>query len=569
MILAILVIAIFYLLAILIRNREKLKTNLKLERIKADKDRELDAMKLKFYSNISHEFRTPLTLILGPVENIIKEKIDTTEAKSQLKIIRKNAERLLRLINQLLDLSKIESGYMKLSVKRGDIINFIGNIAETFNYRAEKLNIGYKQDFETTEFICWFDPDKIEKILYNLLSNAFKYAGEGGDVKLEVSFNQRNEPKEGLIMDNLVLKVLDNGIGISSEDLNKIFNQFYQADSDEENNPGTGIGLTLTKQLTEIHKGTIDVESEQGRGSVFTVQIPVSRGGYSENEIDRKEIPVNLVFKTEEIDNERCQQKDLNREENEDSATLLIIDDDPDIRDYIHGQLRNNYNIHTAANGLEGFEKISNKMPDIILCDVMMPEMNGFELCKKLKSSDELKHIPILLLTAKTGVENKLLGLAAGADDYILKPFYIEEVKLKIKNILEHRRNDNIRRIIKLSPSEVEITLPDEKFIKKALKIVENYIDDSEFSIKRFSQEMGTSRMQLYRKIDALTNQTVKEFIRDIRLERASQLLRKKAFTVNEIAYMVGFREISYFRKCFKEKYGLTPTDYIAKNVKA
>ncbi len=564
-ILALMVVGIFYLLALLIRNREQLKTNLKLERIKAEKDRELDAMKLKFYSNISHEFRTPLTLILGPVESMVKEGFNHSESRSQLNIVNKNARRLLRLINQLLDLSKIESGYMKLSVKNGDIIKYIENIADTFNYRAEELDVQYVKDLNPSGFIGWFDPDKIEKILYNLLSNAFKYTGDKGRVKLETYIQNNILYENGQKSNTLFIKISDTGPGISAENKDRIFNRFYQDNYGKKENPGTGIGLTLTKQLTEIHKGNIHVESQPGKGSVFTISIPVSRNLYSENEITAEELTDIVLPDHSPIDEEVKFTKE-NLPFNKDLPTIIIIDDNPDIRNYIEQNLNKKYNILSAANGQEGFEIISSRKPDIILCDVMMPEMDGFELCSRIKTTEELKHIPFLLLTAKTGIDNKLKGLEAGADDYIIKPFYIEEIDLKVRNFLKKKSGYNLKKIVRLSPSEIEITPPEEKFIKKALEIVEKYMDDSEFSIKKFSEEMGTSRMQLYRKIQAIANQTVKEFVRNIRLERAAQLLQKKAYTINEIAYMVGFREISYFRKCFKEKYGLTPTEYIAKN---
>jgi len=562
--LGIFVFVIFYLVVLLIRNREKLKTNLRLERIKAEKDRELDAMKLKFYSNISHEFRTPLTLILGPAESLIQGKDYGPESKNQLKIIRKNAQRLLRLINQLLDLSRIESGYMKLTVGQEDIMEFIHNIADSFNYRAKKLNINYSCETNPASYTGWFDRDKVEKILYNLLSNAFKFTNEGGKVTLSSGI-LNNEPGN----EWLSVEISDTGKGIPPENLEKIFDRFFK---DEKNkNSGTGIGLTLTRQLIEIHKGKIRCDSEPGKGTSFKVEIPISRNFYtSENFIEPEQKEFQNQVSSEFKDNYEELNIRVKQQNSKSNPVILIIDDNADIRDYITANLNLNksYTILSADNGKSGYEIIKKSNPNLILCDVMMPEMDGFQLCQLIKSNEETRHIPFLLLTAKTGIENKLKGLEAGADDYIIKPFYIEEISLKINNFLSFHKtaSKGNKKVVSLSPSEVEITHPDERFIKKALEIIEKHIDDSEFSIKDFSREIGASRMQLYRKIQAITNQTVKEFIRNIRLERAAQLLQKKAFTINEIAYMVGFREISYFRKCFKEKYGLTPTEYINKS---
>jgi len=563
LVLALLVVAISYMLFRLIRNREQLKTNLRLERIQAEKDRELDAMRLKFYSNISHEFRTPLTLILGPLDQFVKQTGLTEKSRNQINVVRKNAQRLLRLINQLLDLSRIENGYMKLGVARDDLVLFMSGVADSFNYRAEKKQIKYRCAFEPDSWFGWFDHDKIEKIMYNLLSNAFKFTPEKGLVEIHGKILKIGEHHEKLDSDYLLLRITDTGEGIPAERQHRIFDRFYKGENNSES--GTGIGLTLTRQLTEIHKGEIGFDSSPGKGTTFIVKIPVSKNIYEEGDLitsSGHESPAEEMVLTDPSPSTAPAKAATTS-----TAPILVIDDNPDIRNYLSDQLSQGYTIHTAATGEEGLNMAAELAPALILCDVMMPGIDGFEFCRNIRATKNLQHIPVILLTAKSGTTNRIKGLEAGAEDYIVKPFFIEEVELKIRNILSSRQALSSRsgKTVSLSPRELEITPPDEAFLRKAMDIIESNMDNAEFTIEKFASEIGTSRMQLYRKIQQYTQLTVKEFIRKVRLERAAQLLLKKAFTVSEIAYMVGFREISYFRKCFKAKYGLTPTEYIRK----
>lgn len=552
------IVLIIYLLFLLISNREKLKANLRMERMHAAQAREMDRMKQRFYSNISHEFRTPLTLILGPVERLLERKNLTREEQMQYRVIRKNASRLLRLVNQLLDLTRIEAGYMKLSVTRSDVMEYTRAVLNSFDYRAEKKQIHYQKEIESGQNMAWFDADKLEKILYNLLSNAFKFTPEGGTVTVHATI-QQDDPSR-----RLVISVRDSGRGIPASGLSHIFDRFVRLGNDTSgSDPGTGIGLTLAHQLALIHKGNLTAESREGEGSVFTVELPVSRERFKEEETGKhgeEESPAGDILP----DDEQINSLPLPDQGGAERCVMLFIDDNEEIREFIRDQLQADFHVILAGSGEEGYELALEEKPDVIISDVMMPGMDGIELCRRIKAHSDTGHIPFLMVTALHSRNEKISGLKAGADDYIVKPFSMKEFELKIQNLVQTSRRirELFRRTISLKPADILITPPDEVFLRNAIKAVERRMGDPDFGIEALCRETGTSRMQLYRKIRALTGQTVKEFMRNLRLERAAQLLRKKMLTVNEVAYMVGFREISYFRKCFKSRFFQTPSEY-------
>ncbi len=557
-VLSLLIIGVLYLLFLMISNQEKLRANLKLERIQAAQAREMDEMKQKFYSNISHEFRTPLTLILGPAEKLLKDEGFSEENLLHFGIIHKNASRLLKLVNQLLDLTRIEAGFMKLDVAGGDIISFLSSIADSFNYRAEKLNINFTKDLESRAEISYFDGDKIEKILYNLLSNAFRFTPEGGKIQLIAKIEKERISGNRIAGRSVVIEVRDSGKGIPEAMKNRIFDRFVQSDDHNSEYKGTGIGLTLVKQLTEIHKGEISVESEGRKGSTFRVRIPVSYNYYSEEEIKVEQKVPDIFYEKEEF----ISLPDSR--ENAKHPLVLIIEDNPDIRLFIRKNLSGKFRFEEASNGKEGFEMSSRIKPDLIVCDIMMDGMDGIELCTRVKSTPGIAHIPFLIITALPGDKDKLSGLKAGAEDYIVKPFNLEELELKLENLYRSSQHakELYSRTIRLVPENIQIDSAREVFLKRAVVSVERNMDNPDFGIEELCRDTGTSRMQLYRKVRATTDKTVKEFIRELRLERAGQLLQKGHLTVNEVAYMSGFRELSYFRKCFKEKYGKTPSAF-------
>ncbi|MFB6344006.1 two-component regulator propeller domain-containing protein [Saccharicrinis sp. FJH62] len=553
-----------YLLFRFFINREKIKNQLVMERVNARKLHELDMMKLKFFTNISHEIRTPLTLILGPVEKIMHNKLSETEVNDNIKLVHRNAKNLDRLINQLLDFRKLQTGNLKLNLTEADIVRFVENIVESFRSLAEEKQIRLKFTTLKKSLFTAFDPDKIEKILNNLLSNAFKFTDQGGTISVNLSlifdsedeFNSDEKEKQFI-----EISVKDTGKGITNKNINKIFMRFFQSNDGEDSNSGTGIGLALVKELVSLHKGKVFVSSKTGKGTKFTVRIP-----YKQNMSYRTTEITEAMDEAEETIKKSTENDDLS--DNILSKIMLVVEDNADVRKFIAGHFNSQYKIIEARNGKEGYEKALDNVPDIIISDIIMPLMDGYELCKKIKTDERTSHIPMLLLTAMHSKEHELKGLTIGADDYITKPFDINVLQAKVENILSIRDSlkEKYTETIVLEPTNVELSSPDERFLQKAIKIIEENISDSELDIEKFSAEVGVSRMQLYRKLNALTNMTVKEFIRHIRLKRASQLLVQQKLNVSEIAYEVGFKDLSHFRKCFKREFGMSATEFISKN---
>ena len=536
---------------------EELKTN-------AEQLKELDKLKSNFFVNISHEFRTPLSLILSPLEKIIQDQETGNVRLSELERMHRNAKRLQQLINQLLDLAKLESGGMKLAEQRTDFLYFLRVLTASFESLAEIRNIQYVVHIPPHSFETSFDIDKVETVLYNLLSNAFKFTPDGGRINFIVRL-----PAQDAGMISIVIS--DTGPGIPATEVNKIFDRFYQVDSSSSREfEGSGIGLSLVKELVSLMKGNVDVESELGNGTTFTVSLPL-KGNLSA-------LPPSItldqgkeISSERDIDNSAETKKEkavLSVNESSPSESLiLIIEDNEDLRLYLKENLESDYLIVVAENGMVGLEKAFELIPDLILSDMMMPQMDGFTLCTKIREDQRTSHIPFILLTARTTIESKLEGLELGADEYMTKPFNIKEIKVRMKNLLEQRKNlrKSFSREVTIQPKNISVTSVDERFLNHALKIMEEHLGDEQFSVERFAEEIGMSRKNLLRKIKALTDESVNEFIRNFRLNRAAQLLEAKAGTVSEIAYKVGFNNLSYFSKCFKELFGQLPTEYTGK----
>jgi signal transduction histidine kinase/ligand-binding sensor domain-containing protein/DNA-binding response OmpR family regulator len=550
--------SLFFLLIKFILTREKLRNELVFERLKARKMHELDMLKLRFFTNISHEIRTPLTLILGPIEKLKNGGVPESQQKSLLEIVHRNARHLNQLINQILDLRKLETGNLKIELTDGDLVIFLQGIKAQFDHLAKEKEIEYNFNTLVNKVLCRFDPDKIEKITGNLLSNAFKFTGKGGKISLNLSlvFDSANvetfegKPDKGIIE----ISVKDTGRGIASDHLDKIFDRFYQS-GEKTDVPGTGIGLSLVKELVNLHNGKIYVNSKPGQGSKFTVRIP-----FIESCTDSED-PSDPEYQKEEADipdNQISYQDKI----------MLVIEDNPDVRLFIRHHFDTAYTVLEASNGTEGWDKAVQVIPDIILCDILMPGINGYDLVKKLKNDEHTSHIPVILITALGSREHELEGLSAGADDYITKPFDLSILQTKIENILAMRQSlkEKYSGELLLQPRNILITSPDERFMKKAIETVEENISDPDLDIEKFAAEVGVSRMQLYRKLHSLTDMTVKEFIRDIRLKRAAQLLLQNRQNVSEIAFAVGFKDLSHFRKCFRQKFGMSASDYAASN---
>ena len=513
---------------------------------------ELDQLKTRFFTNISHEFRTPLTLILGPLKSMY-EGTFTGDRKSALAVMIRNGQRLLNLINQLLDISKLEAGKMKMQVINTDLVELLQQIAASYESLAKEKQIRYFFYPDRQELQVDLDQDKTEKIVHNLLSNAFKFTPEGGEVILHL----KEEDKWAII------QVKDSGQGIPDADLDKIFDRFYQVDSSQtRTHEGSGLGMALTKELVELHRGAITLESKEGQGTTFTVRLPIeqkhiSRGKADNDNVDAREIEA--VVSTHGISDPEIEEEI--GEENNNLPVLLIVEDNTDMRKYIKSTLQKLFQIREAENGKEGLTMANEMMPDLIISDVMMPEMDGFQLCKQIKTEELTSHIPVILLTAKADRTSKLSGLELGADDYLSKPFHAEELKLIVKNRITERQKmrERFSKDITLEPRHIAISSMDEQFLQKVMEIIEEHISDDQLSIEKLSHEAGYSQVQFYRKIKALSGQTPSQFLRIIRLKRAAELLKRKSNTVSQVAYSVGFSSLAYFSQCFKEQFGVTP----------
>ncbi len=572
-IISILIIVIrFYL------RRQRLLHQLDIEHIEAEKLKELDSMKSHFFANISHEFRTPLTLILGPLAKH-HPKINNNDLKQDLNMMRRNALRLQNLINQLLSLAKLESGKMKLETREENVVALVNGYVQSFESlaRQKKIDLAFKSDEEIIKLFV--DRDKIEKILFNLLSNAFKFTGEGGRIEVAVHGQQSaaGSPQSAVHsrqprlktgdLQRIQITISDTGHGIPPDKLDHIFDRFYQADDfyskDQE---GTGIGLALTKQLVEIHHGRITVESELGQGTIFYVNLPIGSEHLKGEEIVESPEPEKKEAQFIEPTNEELLINDDNSLTKEANPLLLIVEDNDDLRSYVRSSLTDKYRISEASDGVMGLEKAIEDIPDLIISDVMMPKMDGLKLCYRLKTDERTSHIPIILLTARAGKESKIEGLETGADDFITKPFDLEELQARINNLIQQRKKlksiflKNIGSISDISDSG--ITSMDKKFIKKAIQIVKQHMYDSDFSVEEFGSKAGMSRSQLHRKLKALVNQSASDFIRTIRLNTAAELLANKTGNVAEIAFEVGFNNLSWFSKCFHQQFGILPSEY-------
>ncbi len=535
-------------------------------REQAEKLEVLNTMKSRFFANISHEFRTPLTLILGPIDDMLARPEKKPEKKT-LNLMQRNALRILQLINQLLDLSRLESGKLKLQVSRGDLSVFIKGIVMSFASLAgqKKIDLDYLEPSRKEDLAglknAYFDHDIIEKIFYNLLSNAFKFTAEGGAVQAKIS----NHKKSGFVE----ISIKDSGIGIPANRLETIFERFYQVDSgNTREQEGTGIGLALTKELVEQHHGAISVMSTVGEGTEFKVILPVSKEHFSADEIIDGMAPVVSVNENDnprESSPEQIPKMNAVDALNPDSDTpiILVVDDHPDVRRYIRSHLEDRYKILEAEDGTDGVKKAIESIPDIIISDVMMPKLDGYQLCETLKLNEKTSHIPIVLLTAKAGEKDKISGLETGADDYLTKPFNSKELHVRVRNLIAQRRKlqERFQKEGMLKPQDVNVTSVEEAFLVRLKKTIEENLGIENFGVESLSAALSIGRRQLHRKIKAITGQTPTNFIRSMRLQRAKQLLEHKSGTVSEIAFQTGFGSLSYFSSSFKEQFGKLPSE--------
>ena len=511
--------------------------------------------KLVFFTNISHEFRTPLTLILGPLDTLAEKENISENGKRLFLLMRKNVYVLLKLIDQIIDFRKYENGKMQMYFTLTDLKSFVSEISDSFIEFGKKKHIHLSFTADSDDFILWFDSDKMEKICYNLISNAFKFSTENG--KIEVHLSKIHLNNESLAQ----LTVSDNGAGISEQHIYSIFDRYYKVDSRAL---GSGIGLHLTKVLVELHNGTIGIKSEEGKGSIFTIQIPFKQKEISVVE-QYPDLKSYLVRDDELLILESNEEISDNINLQTEKPMVLIVEDNVDVREYIKSLLMDNFEIIEAPNGQTGLFKAMKYVPELIITDVSMDVMDGFELCRQIKQNLPTSHIPVLLLTAFALDEQRAIGFESGADAYISKPFNESLLKLRVRKLIENRQmvKDHFQKNLTFGEKKETVNDLDKTFIAKFRKIIEDKLIDTDLNIDDIGKDLGLSRSQLYRKIKSLTNYAPNELVRIIRLKTSEQLLIQSEKTISEIAYETGFSSPSYFTKCFKEYFNESPTDFI------
>lgn len=528
-------------------NRKEEEQRRKLISLNAE-IKEVTAQKLQFFTNVSHEVRTPLTLILAPLDRLVGLLQDSPYL-SDLLLIRKNADRLLRVINQILDFRKVENREEKLKISEADLVAFAAEVKSYFDSMARVRQIAYTFEAGVKQAFVWFDADLMEKVLVNLLSNAFKFTPEGGTIGLSLVEEA----------DEVCIRVKDTGCGIKPENLPYLFNRFYT----EDRSGGTGIGLHLVDEYIRMHGGRIWVESRVGEGTVFTVCLRKGKTHFSAASV--AEMPVSpLVYEASTLD-DREEKALLSAAY---PYTVLVVEDDEEVRAYLEKELSGNFRILTAPNGQVALDRVEEEDVSLVLSDVMMPQMNGFELCRALKTNLASSHIPVVLLTALSDERQRMYGLSGGADGYIQKPFRVDYVKLQLIRLLEERRKLREQVVRKLQENSLWLPEPekieniDDVFLRKFIARIEEVYADSDYNVEKLSDTLGLSRGHLHRKIKELTGTTPVDFLRNYRLGKAAELLRQKNFTISEVAYRTGFTSPAYFSKCFKTAYGATPTEF-------
>jgi DNA-binding response OmpR family regulator len=483
-------------------------------------------------------------------------------------MVHRNAGRLLNLVNQLLDISKIDGSKMKLELVQDDIMKYIRAIAGSFCSLAESKRIHFTMHFSTEAKKTMFDPDKLEKIATNLLSNAFRFTPEAGEIIFTAGYKECHDP---LVKCCLEFTVKDNGPGIPDGSLEKIFDRFYQVDeSMKKEVGGTGIGLSLSREMARLMYGDIIVASKPGEGSTFTVTLPLGKEHLKESEfILLEKVPETegFISALRDIPDEVMPDREVKVSDGK--PVILIVEDNLDIRTQLSDNLSHQYFIEEAIDGLAGLKQAIRIIPDLIITDLMMPGMDGIEMCEKLKNDERTSHIPIIMLTARAALEDKITGYQTGADDYIPKPFQMAELKVRVANLIAQRRKlrERFSREVTLQPHDISITPPDEKFLNRAIEIVEKHMNDENFGIPQFREEMIMTRSTLFRKLQALTNQSPGDFIRTIRLKRAANLLRQNFGNISEVCYEVGYNNLTSFNRSFRKLYGISPAEYKKQNL--
>lgn len=540
-------------------NRINLRNQLKIEKVSTDTLRQLDQLKSNFFANISHEFRTPLTLILGQIESVMSSPIDVRE-KVKLQVANRNARRLLTLINQLLDLSKLEAGSMKMDVSQYNIVSFLKNLLYSFESMAAAKKIALFFETGSENIQVMFDLDKMEKIFFNLVSNAIKYTGENGKVTISV------ETIDSLYV---LVRVEDTGTGIPEKYLPFIFNRFYKVESSSTRNfEGTGIGLALVRELIDLHNGTVTVKSQEGFGTMFQVRLAMCD---KNKVVDNNEVTnvnkdlVTVYYQEKGVNEEMYETAESVKPEKDTREIVLIVEDNKDVRSYIREQLEEIYQVKEAENGEMGREAALETIPDLIVTDVMMPKMDGFQFCKEIRHDERTSHIPIVILTAKADFDDKIEGLEIGADDYITKPFSAKELIVRVRNLIYQRKllRSRFKSATVIKPSEVTAISIDQVFLGKVIKTIEANFENQDFTPELLAETVNMSVSQLNRKLNALIEQPAGQLMRSLRLQRAADLLKQNAGSVSEICYQLDFNDPAYFSRAFKKQFGCSPSEFV------
>ncbi len=548
--------------------QQDLKNKLAFEKFQNEKDKELTDLKLRFFTNVSHELRTPLTLILGPIEELLSSKNQGPGLKEKVVLMHGQTRKLLDLVNQLLDFRKVESGHLSLKASRENITSFVTELFLIFKLKAEEKELDYELEGPSDAIPLYVDRDKLEVILTNLLSNAFKYTLPKGKVRFYLEavgdYNQNAVFTKGRLSNHyLEIRVRDWGVGMQEAELEHIFDPYYQASHTETLRVmGSGIGLSLVKQWVERHQGEINVISSPGNGTTFTVRLPFGQQHLQEADLRTSEPTMDSSITPENL--ETLAEPLLPPARLPNSLRLLVVEDNEEVRKYLQQLFIDDFEVMTAADGLEGWTQALAYLPDLIVSDIMMPGSDGLELCRKIKQHPKTAHIPVILLTARAAALYELEGLETGADDYVSKPFHPKILVAKVTGLLQNRMKlrEYYHRQILLEPGEVVIPDADKQFLEKAMQIVESQIQEPDFNVQMLVQEMGMSQSVFYRRLKSITGQTVVEFIRDVRMKRAAQLLASTNIRVSDVAYQVGIEDVKYFRKMFQKLYNVPPSEY-------
>ncbi|MEO6282746.1 MAG: response regulator [Dyadobacter sp.] len=534
------------------RNR-KSRQLLEVQKTLIDQLEETDLLKSRFFANISHEFRTPLALILAPIEEILNSPNPSIYDHKDLKMVRRNANRLLDLVNQLLDLSKLEAGKMSLQIQQGNLQEWLRVLTASFESLAEAKKITFTANIEMARPDAWFDKDKLEKIISNILSNAFKFTPAGGNVTLSIHANADDS--------EMLITLADTGIGIAREDVPHVFSPFYQVRRTvDDSQPGTGLGLAMVSELVKLHRGKLDFRSEQAAGTIINIALPISR--------EKLHFAEEMMLETEPVILKTTKEEHYITTDIEPNSEapdcILIVEDNPELRNFIANVFHDQFKVITANDGEEGLKTAIDMMPDLIISDVMMPRMDGIELTQQIRDHELTSHIPVLLLTAKSDRESRMDGLRTGADDYLAKPFSTEELRVRVTNLISLRKKlaAKYRNEIMNGATKERVPSSDDKFVASLRAAIDAHMGNASFSVEQLAEEMCLSRTQLFRKVKALLDISPNELINDIRLQRAAILIRSKADSLTQISYSVGFSEQSYFAKRFRRKYGVSPSEY-------